>query len=71
MQMRYSTWSWRVTVGTALALLGVSLWVAAVVLQVTPADARVVTFPHFEIRLLAIVTGGAMVAGGIILLATG
>jgi len=71
MQMRYPTWSWRMTLGTALALLGISLWVAAVVLHVTPADARDVTYPHLEMRLIGIATGGAAVAGGIILIATG
>jgi hypothetical protein len=57
--------------GTGLALVGVLLWVTAVVLHVAPADARDVTFPHIEARLLAIVTGGASVGGGIMLLAAG
>jgi hypothetical protein len=47
-----------------------SLWVTAVALHVTPLSARDVSLPHFEARLLAIVTGGASVAGGIILAAT-
>jgi hypothetical protein len=71
MQTRFLTWSWRATLGTALVLLGISLWVAGVVLHATPADARDVTFPHLEARLLGIVTGGASVAGGIILMAAG
>jgi hypothetical protein len=55
--------------GAALTIMGVFLWVGAIMLHITPADARDVTFPHIEARLLAIVTGGASVAGGIILLA--
>lgn len=55
--------------GASLALVGVLLWVAAVLVHVTPAGDRDVTFPHFEARLLSIVGGGAAVAGGIVLIA--
>lgn len=56
--------------GTGLAVLGLAVWLAAVALHVSPAAASDVSFPHFEARLLAVVTGGALVAGGIILAAT-
>ena len=59
----------RKVLGTSLALLGFSLWVAAVVVRVTPVDVRDVTIPHIEARLLSIVAGGAAVAGGIVLMA--
>lgn len=65
------TRGWRRTLAASLALVGIMLWVAAVAVHVTPADARDVTFSHMEARLMGIVTGGASVAGGIILLATG
>jgi hypothetical protein len=54
---------------SALMVLGISLWVGAIMLHITPADARDVSFPHMEARLLAIVTGGALVAGGIAIFA--
>ncbi len=65
------TRSRKIGLGTGLAVFGLLLWVTAIVLHVTPADARDVTFPHIEARLLAIVTGGASVGGGIILMAAG
>lgn len=58
-------------VGAGLAVLGLTLWITAAGLRVTPADATDVSFPHFEARLLAVITGGAAVAGGIILAAAG
>jgi hypothetical protein len=57
-------------VGAALTIVGMSLWLAAVALHVTPVAERDVNFPHMEARLLAIVTGGASVTGGIALLAS-
>ena len=57
-------------IGAALAVLGISLWLGAVALHVTPIAERDVNFPHMEARLLAIVTGGASVTGGIALLAS-
>lgn len=69
MQLHHSTRGLRIKLGTSLALLGISLWVAAVVVHVTPVDARDVTVPHMEARLLGIVAGGAAVAGGIVLMA--
>jgi hypothetical protein len=56
-------------IGAALTVLGISLWLGAVTLHVTPIADRDVNFPHIEARLLAIVTGGASVTGGIVLLA--
>jgi len=55
----------------SLAVFGIALWVMAIALHVTPANARDVNFPHFEARLLAIVAGGVAVTGGIVLLAAG
>jgi hypothetical protein len=57
------------SLGTAFAVLGIFLWVGALVLHVSPANAHDVNLPHLEARLLGIVTGGAAVAGGIILFA--
>jgi hypothetical protein len=68
---RYLTRTWRKTLATSLVLFGVVLWVAAVVVHVTPVDARDVTVPYIGARLVGIATGGASVAGAIILLATG
>jgi len=57
-------------IGAALTVVGMSLWLAAVALHITPITERDVNFPHMEARLLAIVTGGASVTGGIALLAS-
>jgi hypothetical protein len=57
-------------IGATLTVLGIFLWLAAVALHITPIAERDVNFPHFEARLLAIVTGGAAVTGGIALLAS-
>ncbi len=56
-------------IAAALAALGMSLWLAAVMLHVAPTDQRDVTFPHMKARLIGIVAGGASVVGGIVLLA--
>lgn len=56
-------------IGAALALLGISLWLMAVVLHVSPTDGRDVTFPYLKARLIGIVAGGASVTGGIVLFA--
>jgi hypothetical protein len=54
-----------------LALFGIALWIMAIVLHVTPANARDVNFSYFQARMLGIVTGGAAVTAGIVLLAAG
>ena len=56
-------------IAAALAVLGISLWLGAVVLNVSPRDGRDVSFPHLEARLLGIVAGGASIVGGIVLFA--
>ena len=61
---RYS--SRRKALAASLAVLGIGLWVTAVLAHVAPAD---VTFSHFEARFMAVVTGGAAAMVGIILLA--
>ena len=70
MHPRHLTPARRMKIGGSLALAGLCLWVAAIVVHVAPASARDVSFAHMEARLLAIVAGGAAVAGGIILAAT-
>ena len=69
MHPRFLTCARKRGIGTALVVVGICLWLAAVALHVAPPNARDVTFPHFEARLLAIVTGGAAVTGGIVLFA--
>jgi hypothetical protein len=69
MQAHFLTRARRRKIAAALAVLGIFLWLAAVMLHVGPADARDVTFPHMKARLLGIVAGGASVAGGIVLFA--
>jgi hypothetical protein len=69
MKPRHPTPIRKRTAGTILAVIGISVWVTAVVLRITPADARDVSFAHMEARLLGIVAGGAAVAGGIVLIA--
>ena len=51
------------------ASLGLLTWVLAATLHVTPADARDVSVSHIGDRLVGTVAGGALVAGGIALLA--
>jgi hypothetical protein len=54
---------------SALAAVGVLLWVIAATLHVTAADARDVAVGHIGDRTLGIVAGGAAIAGSIALLA--
>lgn len=69
MQPRFLTCAQKRGIGTALVVLGISLWLAAVALHIAPPSARDVTFPHFEARLLGIVAGGVAITGGIVLFA--
>ncbi|HTV43809.1 MAG TPA: hypothetical protein VMF05_00710 [Stellaceae bacterium] len=69
MGRRFLTRSRKRRIGAAFTLLGISLWFGAVLLHVTPLADRDVSFPHFEARLLGIVTGGASVTSGIVLFA--
>ncbi|MGH7117192.1 MAG: hypothetical protein ACREE9_22200 [Stellaceae bacterium] len=69
MHLRFLTCARKRGIGTALVVLGICLWLAAVALHVAPPSARDVSFPHFEARLIGIVTGGAAVTGGIVLFA--
>jgi hypothetical protein len=70
MPRRFLTRGVKLKLGAALMVLGIFLWVGAIMLHITRADARDVTFAHMEARLVAIVIGGASVAGGIVLLAS-
>jgi hypothetical protein len=53
----------------ALGFLGLVIWVLAPTLHVAPAATRDVTVTHIGDRLVGTVAGGALVAGGIALLA--
>jgi uncharacterized membrane protein len=53
----------------ALAFLGLVIWVLAATLHIAPADARDVSVTHIGDRLVGTVAGGALIAGGIALLA--
>ncbi|MGH7047198.1 MAG: hypothetical protein ACREE2_12520 [Stellaceae bacterium] len=69
MRPRLLTRSRKRGIGAALALLGISLWLGALLLHVTPLAERDVSFPNFEARMLGIVAGGVSVTGGIVLIA--
>jgi uncharacterized membrane protein len=51
------------------AFLGLAIWVLAVTLRIAPADTRDVSVSHIGDRLVGIVAGGALIAGGIALFA--
>jgi hypothetical protein len=53
--------------GSALAALGVSVWLTSAALGLASHHHRV---SHFEELAIGVITGGAAVVGGIILLAT-
>ena len=53
---------------SALAFVGLLLWVIAATLHVTAADARDVAVGHIGDRTLGIVGGGVAIAGSIALL---
>jgi hypothetical protein len=71
MRERILTRARRRMAATVLALIGVLLWAAAVALYVTPSDARAVSIPHITMRLVGVVSGGATLAGAIVLAAAG
>ena len=56
--------------GMALAVLGITVWAISATLPVTPRDHREGSIGHIEDRSIGVITGGAMVLGGIILLAS-
>ena len=56
---------------SALAVVGVLLWVIAATLHVGAAEARDVAVDHIGGRSLGIVAGGVAIAGSIALLAAG
>ena len=60
MHPRFLTPARKRGVAVALAALGMSLWLGAVMLRVTPPDQRDVSFPHLEARLIGIVAGGVL-----------
>src|SRR5579871_5575625 len=68
---RFRTPLRRKVLAALLGSFGVVLWVLAVLLHVTPADARDVNYPHIQERLLGIVAGGAAITGSIALIAAG
>jgi hypothetical protein len=60
----------RRTLGLGLVVLGAMLWAAAAALHLAAPVPGGVSIPHMEGRSLAIIAGGAAVAGGIVLIAT-
>jgi hypothetical protein len=60
----------RRVLGTTLAVLGITVWVSSATLRLTSHDHRDVSIGHIEDRLVGVISGGALVAGGVILLAT-
>ena len=70
MTRRYWTPRLRRKMGWVLAALGMTVWVASGTLSLAVHDERDVSIPHFEARSLGVISGGAAVVGGIVLLAT-
>jgi hypothetical protein len=54
---------------SALAFVGLLLWVIAATMHVTAADARDVAVGHIGDRTLGVVAGGVAIAGSIALMA--
>jgi hypothetical protein len=71
MRTRILTRARRRISAAVLALIGVLTWAAAVNVHVTPADARDVNFSHVTMHLVGVITGGATLAGAIVLIAAG
>lgn len=61
---------YQTALGAVLALLGVTVWAIAATLRPIPDDGHDVSISHFEERSLGVITGGASVAGAIILFVT-
>ena len=70
MNRRYRMRLRKTTLGSALAVLGVMVWAMSAMLRLPSDDHRNVSISHFEERALGVIAGGALVVGGIILLAT-
>ncbi len=56
--------------GSALAVLGVTVWAVSAALGLAFNDHRDVSISHFEELSIGVIAGGALIVGGIILLAT-
>jgi hypothetical protein len=69
MIIRPQTRTWVKAAASALAVVGVLLWVIAATVHVTAADARDVAVTHIGARSLGIIAGGVAIAGSIALLA--
>ena len=70
MNRRYRMRVRKKMLGSALAVLGVMVWTITATLPLASEDHRGVSISHFEERSLGVIAGGALVVGGIILLAT-
>ena len=67
MKRRYRMQARKRVLGSALAALGVMVWLTAAALALASHDHRV---RHFEVLAIGVIAGGASVVGGIILFAT-
>jgi hypothetical protein len=70
MKRRYRMQARKRTLGSALAVLGVMVWLMSAALGLVSHDHRAVSMSHFEELSIGVIAGGASVVGGIILLAT-
>jgi hypothetical protein len=70
MERRNRMRGYRRVLGTALAVLGMMVWTISATLRVTPREHSDVSIGHIEDRLVGVIAGGALVAGGVILLVT-
>ena len=67
MKRRYRMQARKRMLGSALAGLGVMVWLTSAALGLASHDHRV---SHFEELAIGVIAGGASIVGGIILLAT-
>jgi hypothetical protein len=70
MMRRRWTRARRRRLGSALVAFGLLVWAVSLSLHLTARDNRDVSISYFEERSLGVISGGASVVAGIILLAT-
>jgi hypothetical protein len=70
MERRNRTRAYKKALGASLAVLGTAVWAISATLQVTPRGHRDVSIGHIEDRSIGVISGGAVVLGGVILLAS-
>lgn len=66
---RVWTRSLKKRLGIVLAVIGILIWVTSVAWPLMAPDGRDVSITYLRERSLGVIVGGALVAGGIILLA--